>query len=136
MLLIDNVPIRYSYFYPNIKRISEINTMQQLLGKNIAKRRHKLNMTQQELAELSNLSINFISRLERGRSNTVSSTTLLSLASALGTSMDSLMANPTAQENETHYGPHLTKLISKLESYDYPKTEHLSKIILELLEDK
>lgn len=60
--------------------------MQQLLGKNIANRRHELNMTQQQLAELSNLSINFISRLERGGSNDVSSTTLLRLATALGTS--------------------------------------------------
>ncbi|WP_432775527.1 helix-turn-helix domain-containing protein [Limosilactobacillus reuteri] len=49
--------------------------MEQQLGKNIANRRHELNMTQQQLAKLSNLSINFISRLERGGSNDVSSTT-------------------------------------------------------------
>lgn len=42
--------------------------MEQQLGKNIANRRHELNMTQQQLAKLSNLSINFISRLERGGS--------------------------------------------------------------------
>ena len=110
--------------------------MEQLLGKNIANRRHELNMTQQQLAELSNLSINFISRLERGGSNDVSSTTLLRLATALGTSMDSLMTNQAATENNSHRGPQLTKLINKLENYDYSKTEHLSKIILELLKNK
>lgn len=106
--------------------------MEQQLGKNIANHRHELNMTQQQLAELSNLSINFISRLERGGSNDVSSTTLLRLATALGTSMDSLMTNQAS----SHRGPQLRKLINKLENYDYSKTEHLSKIILELLENK
>lgn len=106
--------------------------MEQQLGKNIANRRHELNMTQQQLAELSNLSINFISRLERGGSNDVSSTTLLRLATALGTSMDSLMTNQAS----SHRGLQLRKLINKLENYDYSKTEHLSKIILELLENK
>ena len=110
--------------------------MEQQLGKNIANRRHELNMTQQQLAELSNLSINFISRLERGGSNDVSSTTLLRLATALGTSMDSLMINQTSTGTEPHRGPQLTKLINNLENYDYSKTEHLSKIILELLENK
>lgn len=37
-----------------------------MLGKNIVNRRHELKMTQQTLAERSDLSINFISRLERG----------------------------------------------------------------------
>lgn len=36
----------------------------------------------------------------------------------------------------SHRGPQLRKLINKLENYDYSKTEHLSKIILELLENK
>ena len=110
--------------------------MEQQLGKNIANRRHELNMTQQQLAELSNLSINFISRLERGGSNDVSSTTLLRLATVLGTSMDSLMTNQVSTGNNSHRGPQLRKLINKLENYDYSKTEHLSKIILELLENK
>lgn len=64
--------------------------MENLLGKNIVKRRHELHMTQQKLAELSDLSINFISRLERGGSTEVSSSTLKRLADALGVSMDSL----------------------------------------------
>lgn len=111
-------------------------TMEQLLGKNVANRRHELNMTQQQLAELSDLSINFISRLERGGSNDVSSTTLLRLSTALGTSMDSLMNDSSEETTDTQRGPQLTKLINKLESYDYAKTEHLSKVILELLNNK
>lgn len=109
--------------------------MQQILGKNIAQRRHELGMTQQQLAELSNLSINFISRLERGRSADVSSATLLRLSTALATSMDHLMSNQLANHDK-HQGPQLAKLINTLSSYDYFKSEHLSKIILELLNNK
>lgn len=112
--------------------MSEIN-MEQILGKNIANRRHELKMTQQQLAELSDLSINFISRLERGSSNDVSSTTLLKLATALGTSMESLIRNQSTESSAIHHGPQLTKLINKLEEYDYSKAEHLSKIVLELI---
>lgn len=107
--------------------------MQHVLGKNIVKRRHELKITQQRLAELSDLSINFISRLERGSSNDVSSTTLLRLATALGTSMDDLMRSPTKEVASQEHGPQLTKLIKQLESYDYAKSEHLSKAILELI---
>ena len=107
--------------------------MENMLGKNIVNRRHELKMTQQTLAERSDLSINFISRLERGGSNNVSSATLYKLALALQTSMDSLMIGP-AKATKPHPGPYLTKLIYKLEAYDANKSEQLSKNILELLE--
>lgn len=109
--------------------------MNNLLGKNIVKRRHELKMTQQVLAERSDLSINFISRLERGGSNNVSSTTLYKLALALQTSMDALMIG-SSQDVQPHPGPQLSKLIKKLEGYDINKSEQLSKAILELLETK
>jgi transcriptional regulator with XRE-family HTH domain len=109
--------------------------MKQLLGKNIVKRRHELKMTQQQLAELSDLSINFVSRLERGGSNDVSSTTLLKLSTALGTSMDALIKGE-ADSSHPQEGPHLKKLIETLEQYDYQKSERLSKAILELLNNK
>lgn len=106
-----------------------------MLGKNIVNRRHELKMTQQTLAERSDLSINFISRLERGGSNNVSSATLYKLALALQTSMDSLIIGPT-EVSKTAHGPHLTKLVQKLEEYDANTAERLSKAILELLESK
>lgn len=49
--------------------------------------------------------------------------------------MDSLMTNQASTGNNSQRGPQLRKLINKLENYDYSKTEHLSKIILELLEN-
>ncbi|MBB1080468.1 helix-turn-helix transcriptional regulator [Limosilactobacillus sp. STM2_1] len=109
--------------------------MRKLLGENIANRRHQLNMTQQQLAELSELSINFISRLERGGSSDVSSSTLLKLATALNTSMESLMTNGNIT-TPTKRGPQLTQLINKLEGYDYAKAESLSKAILQILNEK
>lgn len=107
--------------------------MDKILGKNIANRRHELKMTQQVLAERSDLSINFVSRLERGGSNNVSSTTLYKLAVALQTSMDALMMGPST-ESKAHRGPQLSELIQKLESYDTNKSEQLSAAILKLLE--
>ncbi|WP_421721941.1 helix-turn-helix domain-containing protein, partial [Bacillus amyloliquefaciens] len=40
--------------------------MNKTIGKNITARRHQLKMTQEQLAELSNLSVNYISKIERG----------------------------------------------------------------------
>ena len=106
--------------------------MKHILSQNIVNRRHKLNMTQQQLAEASDLSINFISQLERGGSSDVSSSTLLRLANALNTTMDSLMINRNTNPVNEH-GPQLTNLINKLESYDYTKAEILSKAFLQIL---
>lgn len=45
------------------------------------------------------------------------------------------MIGPT-EVSKTAHGPHLTKLVQKLEEYDANTAERLSKAILELLESK
>ena len=51
-----------------------------VIGMNIVKRRHELNISQEKLAEASDLSINYISRIERGASKHVSADTLYKIS--------------------------------------------------------
>ena len=53
------------------------------LSENIVRQRHTLHLTQEKLAERAGLSVNFLSKLERGTSRTVSAETLQRLANAL-----------------------------------------------------
>ena len=62
-----------------------------IIGMNIVKRRHELNISQEKLAEASDLSINYISRIERGASKHVSADTLYKISKSLNVSMEELM---------------------------------------------
>ena len=64
-----------------------------VIGMNIVKRRHELNISQEKLAEASDLSINYISRIERGVSKHVSADTLYKISKSLNVSMEELMEN-------------------------------------------
>ena len=56
------------------------------LGEEISRRRREQKLTQEDLAELSDLSVNFISRLERTKDQNISIQKLDSIARALNTS--------------------------------------------------
>ena len=58
-----------------------------VIGMNIVKRRHELNISQEKLAEASDLSINYISRIERGVSKHVSADTLYKISKSLDRSL-------------------------------------------------
>lgn len=64
-----------------------------VIGMNIVKRRHELNISQEKLAEASDLSINYISRIEHGASKHVSADTLYKISKNLNVSMEELMEN-------------------------------------------
>lgn len=55
------------------------------LGKEISRRRREQKLTQEDLSELSDLSVNFISRLERTKNQNISIQKLDSIARALNT---------------------------------------------------
>ena len=59
------------------------------LGKNIKKRRKELGLTQQELADLMNISLNFMGKIEIAYSKP-SLDTLIDLAKVLNTSVSDL----------------------------------------------
>lgn len=64
------------------------------IGQRIRKRRKELNLTQQNLAELSNLSNTNISHIERGATK-LSLPSLISIANALNTTADTLLMDVT-----------------------------------------
>lgn len=102
-----------------------------VIGMNIVKRRHELNIGQEKLAEASDLSINYISRIERGASKHVSADTLYKISKSLNVSMEELMEN-NKQEKITP-GPKQAKLIQYLQNFNLEKSEALCENILSLL---
>jgi transcriptional regulator with XRE-family HTH domain len=74
------------------------------LGKRIHEIRIKSNITQEKLAELSGVSSNFISQIERGR-NKCSLETIDSLSNAMNTPLNELfnfrLPNPSFKDNFT-----------------------------------
>lgn len=61
-----------------------------IIGNKVYRLRHSLNMTQQELAERSGLSITFISEIENGHKS-MSIDTLIKLSKGLRVSLDTLV---------------------------------------------
>ena len=102
------------------------------LSKNIASRRKQLNMTQEKLAERANITVNYLSKLERNRANDVKLSTLLKLSKSLNLSLD-LLVNGTEKETTTTSGPYQKKLFLLINQYDTNQAETISKNIIELL---
>ena len=92
----------------------------------IQKRRKAVGISQAELEEKADISINFLSKLERNKSTRVSSDTLYLIAQALNTSMESLVNNmPNSDKQPT--GPKQSELNER---------EMLSSYIIGILEKR
>ena len=102
------------------------------VGKNISQERHNQDMTQEQLAELSDLTINYLSKVERGVAKQISANTLYKISKALGLSMDSLMNGVKTQPIDQG-GPNQRQLNTYLNRFDNESRESISKQILELL---
>lgn len=102
------------------------------VGKNISQERHNQGMTQEQLAELSDLTINYLSKVERGVAKQISANTLYKISNALGLSMDSLMNGIKAQPIDQG-GPNQRQLNTFLNKFDNESRENISKQTLELL---
>lgn len=65
--------------------------MNNSLGKNIANQRHRARLTQEQLAELSDMTVNYLSKVERGVVKQVGSVNLYRIAQALEVPMEDLV---------------------------------------------
>lgn len=108
--------------------------MNKTIGKNITARRHQLKMTQEQLAELSNLSVNYISKIERGTTPKISTKTLYQLAKSLNVSMENLLKEKATYK--INIGPYQQQLETYLNQYPREEAEQLSKSILKLLKSQ
>lgn len=102
------------------------------VGGNIARERHNQNMTQEQLAEFSDLTINYLSKIERGTVKQVGANTLYRISKALGVTMDSLMTGNDIKSS-TEFGPNLRQLIKFLDELNPVQGEEISKKLLEAL---
>ncbi|RRK10311.1 XRE family transcriptional regulator [Lactiplantibacillus garii] len=106
--------------------------MQNSVGGNIASERRAQNMTQEQLAEFSDLTINYLSKIERGISKQLSANTLYKISKALGVSMDSLMTSEKSRVIQP-MAPNQKQLNHYLNTLDIATREQLSKALLEVL---
>lgn len=101
------------------------------IGKLIRQVRKSSHMTQETLAEKSDLSVNFVSRIERTDNQNVSWKNIEAMANAMGlTVLELLQVN---EEKTQKQGLYLTKLLSVLEGMDDLKSEELCKNIIEII---
>ncbi len=87
------------------------------LGDNIRIARNAQKITQEKLAELSGLSLNFVSRIERTNTNNISLKNVIKIADALGIPVTQLLTSN--QKDDT----------------DYPNTKRLNHLLQTLPKD-
>lgn len=104
-----------------------------ILGKNIAFERKRQGMTQEQLAEFSDLTINYLSKVERGVAKKISADSLFKIARALNISMDSLFTADSCEGKVIKKGPYQRQLDKYFSELGYEKTEIISKHFLEIL---
>lgn len=87
------------------------------IGEKIRKQRIKANLTQEKLAEYSDLSINFISKLERGQKKNISILKLNAICRALEISISELLQEES-NISLAHLTPSSLQLIHELQTLD------------------
>lgn len=104
------------------------------LGNNILKYRKIKGMTQEKLAEFSDLSITFLSKLERSENQNISIQKLEKIAQTLDVDVTDLLS--TNSKNETPVeSPNLDILIKQLSRLEHSKAERLAKYFSLLIDE-
>lgn len=120
------------------------------LGEEISRRRREQKLTQEDLAELSDLSVNFISRVERTKDQNISIQKLDSIAKALNTTTPDIINNAyrakkikpeKIHDNNTPVfmkkviNELRKKVINELRKLPEPKAERVCKSLITLLKE-
>ena len=111
------------------------------LGQEISRRRREQKLTQEDLAELSDLSVNFISRLERTKDQNVSIQKLDSIAQALNTTTPDIINNAyrskkVKNDSTTDNTPvFIQKVTNELRKLPADKAERVCKSLIVLVKE-
>ena len=111
------------------------------LGEEISRRRREQKLTQEDLAELSDLSVNFISRLERTKDQNISIQKLDSIARALNTTTPDIINNAYRAKKIKPEGPvnntpvFIQKVNNELRNLPAAKAERVCKSLIVLLKE-
>lgn len=100
------------------------------IGSKIRQQRIKKHMTQEKLAEYSDLSINFISKLERGQKTNISINKLLDICNALDITVSELLDDDL---NKSSLPSSTKKLITMLRNLDSKDSSELSTNLIPLV---
>lgn len=104
------------------------------IGNNIRYFRKRSRLTQEQLAEKSGLSVNFISRLERTSDQNVSIKTLMKIATAFDITLAELVSVPDLTFKSLTTSPKIAELVYQLEKLDIDKADEFSYAFLHILE--
>lgn len=112
------------------------------LGEEISRRRREQKLTQEDLAELSDLSVNFISRVERTKDQNISIQKLDSIAKALNTTTPDIINNAYCAKkikpekiHDNNTPVFMKKVINELRKLPEPKAERVCKSLITLLKE-
>ena len=87
-----------------------MNADYRLIGRQIAMYRHRAGLTQEELAETCNMSVSYLNRIENGHKRG-SLDVLMTIADALGTTMDNLLLGNQRNDHFDYYDDMASLLI-------------------------
>ena len=104
------------------------------IGNEIRYYRMKQKLSQEKLAEKSNLSLNFISKLETGRISNISLNKLLNICKALDIQLWKLVGDDIAN-TFSELPPSTIELIKIMNKLNYSKLEKISKDLIPLIKD-
>lgn len=102
------------------------------IGFNIAEKRHAEKMTQEQLAELSGLTTNHLSKIEREVITNIGIDHLSKISKALNVSIDDLIDSKTHQHSQ-HVNVNQRLLNQYLDYLPNEKSEKIAKKFLEIL---
>lgn len=101
------------------------------IGINIRNRRKQLGMSQEKLAELSKLSVNYISRIELEKDTNLSINVLSAISTALKINMSDLLIPDGQTKKEFPY--YMKELIDNLLEFNTDEANEISEILLQLI---
>ncbi len=104
------------------------------IGEKIRNLRVKYKLTQEQLAEKSDLSVNFISKLERDKKTNISIDKLLKICSVFEITVPEFLDEKN-NISISELSPSTIKLINELRNLDSIKQEKLSKSILTIFSE-
>ncbi|WP_251547692.1 helix-turn-helix domain-containing protein [Limosilactobacillus caecicola] len=104
------------------------------IGETIAKVRRKRKMTQEQLAEQSEITVNYLSKIERGAAQNFSAINLINIAQALQISIDQLVSGSIERiDSNQEPTPNITELNFLLSKFDNHHREAIAGSIVKAI---
>jgi transcriptional regulator with XRE-family HTH domain len=103
------------------------------LGTRIRERRHQQHITQERLADMSDMTVNYLSKIERGVVTNISADKLSKMAAALDTSMDNLLNGRESQSSQNPR-PNQNVLEKMLDQLPAQQAEQYAKAFINILD--